>query len=589
MIRFLDTPKKIASILLPSDKRKGIFMIFLMLIGMLLEILSVAMVIPTISFLVNQGQDQNFITDKIKYLLPDYPKDQYVTLVILLLVGVYFVKAVFLGFLAWRQMGFSYGIQQSISLRLFTNYIRQPYSFHLNKNSSELLQNAIGEVNLFVGNVITPGIELITEVFVLTGIAALLLIYEPMGSLFALGSLLLASVIFYLVVRKRTSYYGAIRQTHERKRVQHLQQGLGGVKDVKLLGREIDFLTQYEYHNKMSSKMLRIVKTLNQFPRLWLEFLSICGLGIIIFVVSYNDEDTSAVIPVIGLFGAAAFRLIPSFNRILNSLQSYRFGLPVIETIYRELKLNKQVAPALLNTASNFYFKDQIQISGLTFSYPGTNKNTLNSVSFSIKHGQTVGIIGPSGSGKSTLVDLILGLLSPSIGSIKVDNCNIEDAMREWQNLIGYVPQTVFLCDDTLRRNIAFGIPDKEINDVAIKLAIKHAQLDTYANSLDLGINTFVGERGVRISGGQRQRIGIARALYHNPPILVLDEATSSLDNETERGVMEAIVALQGSKTIVIVAHRLTTVKHCDRIFRFEQGKLVEEGTPSEVLEKQLS
>lgn len=585
MIGFLRSLKKIASILVPRDRREGVFMILFMLIGMILEILSVAMVIPTISFLVNQGKDQNFIAEKITYLLPDYPEDQYITLVILLLVGVYFVKAVFLGFLAWKQMGFSYGIQQSISQRLFANYLRQPYSFHLNRNSSELLQNVIGEVNLLVGNVIIPGIQLITEIFVLTGIASLLLIYEPLGSLFALGALSIASATFYLVVRKRISYYGGIRQFHERLRVQHLQQGLGGVKDVKLLGRENDFLSQHEYHNKMSTKMLRIVKVLNQFPRLWLEFLSICGLGIIMFVISYNNADKSAVIPVIGLFGAAAFRLIPSFNRILNSLQSYRFGLPIIETIYKELKLNSQ--PGFTNSASKseFSFTDKIRISELSFSYFDTNKITLDSVSFSINHGQTVGIIGPSGSGKSTLVDLILGLLPQSNGSIKVDEKNIRDSLRGWQNLIGYVPQTVFLSDDTLRRNIAFGIPDKQIDDKAVKLAIKYAQLENYVNSLELGINSFVGERGIRISGGQRQRIGIARALYHNPSVLVLDEATSSLDNETERGVMESIIALQGSKTILIVAHRLTTVQHCDKIFRIQHGKLVEEGTPKEIFE----
>jgi ABC-type multidrug transport system fused ATPase/permease subunit len=588
MASFLNIPKKISSILLPSDRRKGIFIMFLMLIGMLLEILSVAMVIPTISFLVKQGKDQALIIEKIKYVLPNYPESQYMTLIILLLVGVYFLKAIFLGFLAWTQMGFSYGIQQSISLRLFANYLRQPYSFHLKKNSSELLQNVIGEVNLFVGNVIIPGIELITEVLVLGGIATLLLVYEPLGSLFALGSLSLASATFYLIVRKRTSYYGGIRQYHERLRVQHLQQGLGGVKDVKLLGREKDFLTQYEYHNKMSSKMLRIVKALNQFPRLWLEFLSICGLGIIMFVVSYNNSDTGSVIPVIGLFGAAAFRLIPSFNRILNSLQSYRFGLPVIETIYNELKLNNQDIQAISTISGNFSFSNEIKITGLSFSYPDTKTKTLDNVSLSFKYGQTIGIIGPSGSGKSTLVDLILGLLTQSEGTIVADNQNIADSMREWQNLIGYVPQTVFLCDDTLRRNIAFGIPDHLIDDEWVKMAVKYSQLEDYVRTLDLGLNTFVGERGVRISGGQRQRIGIARALYHKPLILVLDEATSSLDNETEKGVMESIIALQGSKTILIVAHRLTTVQHCDKIFRFEQGILVEEGSAKEVLEKQF-
>ena len=330
--------------------------------------------------------------------------------------------------------------------------------------------------------------------------------------------------------------------------------------------------------------MLRIAKALSQLPRLWIEFIAIFGLCLMMFVVSYNGSDKSTLLPIISIFGAAGFRLIPSFNRILNSLQSYRFGLPVIDTLVRELHQDEHNSPMPSDDGLNFTFKEKIEVSGLTFIYHNTNKKILDNITFSIQIGQTIGIIGPSGSGKSTLIDIILGLLLPSVGSIKVDNLNITNSMRKWQNLIGYVPQSVFLCDDTLRRNIAFGIPDEDIDDVAVKLAIKYAQLDDYVNSLDLGVNTFVGERGIRISGGQRQRIGIARALYHNPPILVLDEATSSLDNDTERGVMDSIVALKGTKTIIIVAHRLTTVNHCNMIFRIEKGKLIQQGTPLEVL-----
>jgi ABC-type multidrug transport system fused ATPase/permease subunit len=555
-----------------------------MIIGMILETLSVSMVIPTISYLTNQGEGQNFIFGKLNFFLPGYRKDQYFTLIILLLVGVYFIKAIYFSFLAWFQTGLAYGIQRSTSLRLFTTYLRQPYSFHLKKNSSELLQNVITEVNLFVGNVINPLIDLMTELFVVLGISLFLFIYEPIGSLVTLCVITFTTANFYWMIKKRTSYYGILRQFHERSRLQHLQQGLGGVKDVKLLGREIDFLSQYEYHNRQSTRMLRIAKALSQFPRFWIEFLAIFGLSLMMFVVSYNGADKSTLLPIISLFGAAGFRLIPSFNRILNSLQSYRFGSPVIDTLHHELYQNEHNSPKLYDNCVNFTFNEKIEISGLTFIYPDTNKKILDNISFSIQIGQTIGIIGPSGSGKSTLVDLILGLFLPTAGSIKVDNFNIADSMRKWQNLIGYVPQSVFLCDDTLRRNIAFGIPDKDIDDVAINTAIKYAHLEDYVNSLDLGVNTFVGERGIRISGGQRQRIGIARALYHNPTILVLDEATSSLDNDTEREVMDSIIALKGAKTIIIVAHRLTTVKHCNMIIRIEKGKLIQQGTPLEVL-----
>jgi ABC-type multidrug transport system fused ATPase/permease subunit len=288
------------------------------------------------------------------------------------------------------------------------------------------------------------------------------------------------------------------------------------------------------------------------------------------------------VLPTLGLFGAAAFRLTPSVNRVLGALQSLRFGLPVIDLLHAELQLHAPEPPVAHGPSTPFV--DALSLSRVTYSYEGANEPVLVDVTLTIRRGELVGFIGPSGAGKSTLVDIVLGLLSPDSGVVRADGTDIQENLRSWQDRIGYVPQTIFLTDDTLRRNVAFGLRDDQIDDDAVARAIRAAQLQTFVAGLPHGVRTVVGERGVRLSGGQRQRIGIARALYHDPAVLVLDEATSSLDTGTEHGVMDAVAALHGDKTILIVAHRLSTVERCDRIYRLERGRLVEEGTPAAVI-----
>lgn len=319
--------------------------------------------------------------------------------------------------------------------------------------------------------------------------------------------------------------------------------------------------------------------TLQQFPRLWLELLAVSGLTILVISMLAQDRALEAVLPTLGLFAACAFRLMPSINRVLGAVQSLRYGLPVIDVLHEELNL---ATPKVADTPSlSTTFHDVLELCRITYAYPGAVEPALKDISLAIQRGESVGFIGASGAGKSTLVDILLGLLTPDTGEIRVDGKDIQTNLRNWQDQIGYVSQSIFLTDDTLRRNVAFGLPNEEIDDVAVRHAIRAAQLEEFATSLPDGLQTFVGERGVRLSGGQRQRIGIARALYHDPPVLVLDEATSSLDAETERGVMQAITALQGTKTIIIVAHRLSTVDHCNRLYRLHEGRLVEDETPT--------
>jgi ABC-type multidrug transport system fused ATPase/permease subunit len=296
-----------------------------------------------------------------------------------------------------------------------------------------------------------------------------------------------------------------------------------------------------------------------------------------------HGVEMASIVPTLALFAAAAFRLMPSVNRVLTAMQTLRYGLPVIDTLYEELKLE---VPDAIDDFSEVSpgFRQEIRLNEVSYTYQGALSPALNGLALSIKVGEFVGFIGSSGSGKSTLVDIVLGLLPCDSGRIEVDGQDIQENMRAWQNQIGYVPQAIYLTDDTLRRNVAFGLPNEQIDDVAVQKAIKAAQLEEFVATLPEGLETVVGERGVRLSGGQRQRIGIARALYHDPSVLVLDEATSALDTATESGVMKAVNALQGSKTIIMVAHRLSTVEHCDRLYKLEQGRIVGEGTPQDML-----
>jgi len=553
-----------------------------MLVGMVLETLGISLVLPVITVLSSAN-----LTSEFPWLEPwlqwfgNPTHEELIIGSMLTLVVVYMGKALFLAFLAWSSARFSFGIQEDLSSRLFSGYLRQSYVFHLQRNSAELIRNTIRQVDQ-IRSVMQVSLTLVAEIFVLLGISVLLLVVEPVGTLWVAGTLSLAGLGFQALTRDHLLSWGQARQMHEGLRIQHLQQGLGGVKDARLLGREENFVAQYGRHNTENARLGRNQATLQKFPRIWFELLAVLGLTVLILVLISRGQSLEALLPTLGLFTAAAFRLLPSLTSVLASVQALRTNLPVIENLHHEFKLLEIASPAQDNQP--VVFQGSISLEEVKFRYPDADTYALKGVSLSIPRGSNVGFIGTTGSGKSTLVDIVLGLLTPNSGVVRVDGLDIQKRLRGWQDQIGYVPQSIFLTDDTLRRNVALGLFDEEIDESAVKRAVHSAQLDTFIDELPDGLDTVVGERGVRLSGGQRQRIGIARALYHDPGILVLDEATSALDTVTESQVMAAVNALKNDKTIVIVAHRLSTVEHCERIFRLEKGKIVDEGEVSAIL-----
>jgi ABC-type multidrug transport system fused ATPase/permease subunit len=574
-----ETFSRIRTLLSAAERRSALVLIGFMVIGMAVETLATFLVIPAIALLMQQDLAATYPRfQPLLELLGNPGQAELIVKVMLGLVAVFLLKNAFLAFLAWRQMRFAFGVQVRLSQRLFTSYLRQPYTFHLQRNSAQLIRNVTTEVSLF-NQAIVSALNIATEILVLVGIAALLVAVEPVGTLVAAAVLGGAAWVYYQGMRTRVMRWGQSRQLHDALRLQHLRQGLGGAKDVKLLGRERTFLDEFGLHNVQSARVGQYQAMSLMLPRLWLELLAVAGLATLVIAMIVQGRDMATVMPTLGLFAAAAFRLMPSVNRVLTALQALRYCIPVVDVLHEEIKLASP-EPQVRGTRSGGLHSD-IRLVDVGYTYPTGAAPALEGVSLAVREGESVGFVGPSGSGKSTLIDVVLGLFTPQRGQVLVDGADIQRDLRAWQDQIGYVPQSIYLTDDTLRRNVAFGLPDDAIDEAAVQRAIHAAQLEEFVAGLPRGLDTLVGERGVRLSGGQRQRIGIARALYHDPAVLVLDEATSALDTATESGVMEAVTALHGAKTVLIVAHRLSTVAHCDRLYRLEQGRVVAQTVPS--------
>lgn len=565
---------KIWQILNKSQRIQVWYLFILLFIGMLLEMLGIGIIIPILGIVLNPNFVNKYevVSDLFK-LLGNPGPNLIIYYGMFFLILIYLIKTIFLIFLSWKQSAFIVNLSSFLSRKMYTGYMNQEYSFHLNKNSAQLGSYIMGEVGLFT-NVLLSIVNLILEITTILGVTLVLFLVEPKGSIIVVMFLFTASIIFHRITRKRLLDWGKTRQLHQIELTKNLYQGLNGIKDILILNRLKYFIENFNHNLLKSAKTQIKVNTLNLVPRLYLEFLAVLGLAGLILIMVSQGKSFENLLPTLGVFVAAAFRMIPSANRIIASNQQIRYAKPAVNLLYEEhLFLNNKLSN-YRECTQNFVFESKIEIKNIKFIYDNQNKHSINDISLNIEKGSSIGLIGVSGSGKSTLVDIFLGLLKPQQGEILVDGVSIYENLGSWKSKIGYVPQVIYLTDDTLLRNIAFGISDEEINFDAVKKAIDAAQLTDFIESLENKLETGVGERGVRISGGQRQRIGIARALYHDPEILVLDEATSALDIETEQEVMKAIDSLKGEKTMLIVAHRLSTLEKCDYILELRNGSI---------------
>lgn len=572
---------KVYALFTAQERRQAGVLAGLIFLGACLEVFGVGAIFPVVMILAEPARIPNAPIVGALYQAFGQPAvDRFVPAILLGLVAVYSLKNLYLAGLAYWQGRFAFNKQAALSQRLFSRYLSQPYTFHLQRNTAELTRNLTGQVDHLVGTVVLPVLMLFAEVLTALALVGLLLSNNPLAGTLVMIAFCLASLIFYRAIQAKLASWGERRQFHDGQALLHIQQGLGGVKDTILLGRQDFFKQRYAEHSNARAMYSGRQHFIGALPLLWLETLAVAALLGLVVILVWQGQSFSLVIPTLGLFAAAAFRLMPSVNRILVALQNLRFSKAVIDTLYGELLGGAGqgacdgAANPRATSLRTLATLQEIRLDNVYFSYPQAARPSLNGISLNIARGDSVGIVGPSGSGKTTLVDILLGLLSPSQGTLLINDTELGCCCSAWQEKIGYVPQSIYLTDDSLRNNIAFGLADQAIDDAQVWRALDIAQLSDYVRSLPEGLATTVGERGVRLSGGQRQRIGIARAVYHDPEVLVFDEATSALDSETEAAVVAAIDQLRGRKTMIVVAHRLTTVASCDRVVRLVDGRL---------------
>ena len=561
--------------ILPKHRIKQIpFILFAMIIGAAFEVVGVGLVIPLIDII---SVSDNRVTEYLGSAFPSLSSQNIVLLSVTLFAMFFVVKGVYLSGFAWLNGRFSYAVKADVSNTLMEGYLKAPYEFHLQKNSAQLIRNLTTESSQLVSNVLNPLLTITTEGAVIIAISIFLITIEPTGTIVVLAVLVVLSFSFQRVLGSYVAKLGRIRQHADGMVIQRSQEALGGIKDVKVLGKELHFINQFRMYNLTSSSVSAKQYVVSQIPRMYLESIGVLVFSILIVLLIVKGDDFRQVIPTLGVFALAAFRLLPSANRLLSAINSLRFADAVIVSLNDQLKaiaLTVSSAPRVNNNMARSAFERSIDIDNLCYQYPGTHELALSDIKLTIVKGESIGVIGKSGAGKSTLSDIILGLLKPSAGAIYIDGVDIYEDIKSWQSLIGYVQQDIYLLDDSIRSNIAFGELADEIDANRINDAIAEAQLDEFVASLPEGIDTHLGERGVRLSGGQKQRIGIARALYRNTPILVFDEATSALDNETETEIVSAIKKFKGVRTTIVIAHRLSTIEHCDRVIELKKGRI---------------
>jgi ABC-type multidrug transport system fused ATPase/permease subunit len=576
-----ETVSKLLLLFNKREKKKLLIIFGMMIIAALFETLGIGLIVPFVGILTNPEVIQEQPVLSYLYDLFNFESvTAFIIFAVLALLAVFVLKNLYLLLFNYIQFRVILNQQVKLSKDLFKEYLTKPYTFHLQRNTADLLRNVNGEIpNVFQG-IIMSSFQLFTEILVVICILTLLLITAPLATIIASVLLVGSVILFFTFLRKKISALGKEQQKVSGTMIKWVNQGLGASKEVKVSGKEGFFINSYTSQSQIKANNSRYMKMLELIPRLFIETLLVSIVLITMLVIVFQGTGTSQLISTMALFAMAAFRLMPSITRVVSLITTIRYNQPALTVVYDDLFRNKEESTsvdhhAVVVNKGKKAFTQSIQLKDISFRYPEQTDYAIKDVSLTIPIGQSVAFIGESGAGKTTIVDIILGLFRPEKGSVLVDDINIHNQKQIWQQKIGYIPQFIFLSDDTIRGNVAFGIGNDEIDDKEVWRALEQAQLKEFVQGLPDQLETEVGERGVRLSGGQRQRIGIARALYHNPEILFMDEATSALDNETEKEIMKAIDGLKGEKTLIIIAHRLSTIENCDTVFKISNGKLI--------------
>ncbi|WP_430426705.1 ABC transporter ATP-binding protein [Parasphingorhabdus sp.] len=567
-----NTPRLFLKLVGPTLRKDGAILICLLFLGMLFELIGLSAMLPIIAILATDGQQtaQSIISPETFKIL-GWSHAALVRYSVIGLVLFFATKTLFQTFVTWRLAEFTYALQADLSYRLFDGYLHQPYSFFLQRNSAHLSNSVNDEANQ-AGLGLYQAVVFLAEAMVAVGIILLVIIAVPLVGIAVMAFVAVIGFVMVQHSRAKLSKWGDVSRDHQSMKMHALQQGIEGVKDVKLFGDEERVLEKFQIHSRQRAEAGKHYMSLQALPRLWLEFLAVLGMATMILLFQFSGYDSGTWIPLLGFVVIALIRLVPSANRIVMGLQSLRFYRATVEKVVADLQKAAERSETL--HTSPLTFQSNLQIDRVSFTYPGGKDWVLNDVKITIPKGAIVGIDGSSGTGKSTLLDIILGLLPPTTGSVTTDGVAISENLADWQRRIGYVAQSIYIYDDSVRRNIALGQQDDQIDDQLMHTVLCAAKLDKVIANLPEGLGTILGERGIRLSGGQRQRIGIARALYRQPSLLILDEATSALDIETETDVMKSILAHHGQVTIIIASHRPSVMQSCDFVYSLKDREM---------------
>lgn len=562
-----------------KQKRELLFIFVLMLIGGVLESVGIGAILPMISIM---GQPNVLNTQpEIRVIADIFGITTHLNLVISvasLLIILYLFKNLFIAWELYIQRRFTTKQQSLYAREILNVYLSKPYSFHINSNSAHLLRNVNNGPQYLFNTILMAILYLSTEVTTAIAIWVMLVVVDPFTAIVV--AFIMSAIIISIIrsFRSKIIQQGEIVNTSSVEYLKWINQGLGAIKETKILGKEKFFLKEFDKSYTKNARAMQIYYFISDLPRIIIESLVVVGLLFLIIIKILMGNDPLDIIPILGVLAMAAFRLMPSANRIVGFYNSIKNQMPFFYEVYDVLleiksRLNLESEAKEKEEINKMPFYEDIQVQCMSFRYSEDAEDILDNITFGITKGSFVGIVGPSGAGKTTLVDILLGLLTPTGGRILCDGQPIKDNVRGWQSNLAYVPQDIYLIDGSIRENIALGEVEDKIDNDLIEKVMSMAELDAYVKALPDGLDTFVGERGVKLSGGQRQRIGIARALYQQPEVLILDEATSALDNETEKAITDTILKFKGQITIIAIAHRVSTLEACDYKIKLENGK----------------
>lgn len=580
---------QVLSIFEGAERPRAFLLLLAIVVGAVLEMVGIGLVMPFIALLTDPSLvERNQVLAWLQELSGADTERSFLLLCGALLLAYYLLKNVLLGVLTYAQYRFVYGKARAIAGELLRAYLTAPYSLHLRRNSAELQRNINTDVPLMSQWVVAQTFLLVSDVLILTIVAGLLLWVQPVATLAAAVVLGGVGYAYLRIARRRTGELGREQQDQFGRMVQWVNQGTGGIKEARVLGTEEFFAGRFEDACRRYERARRLIETMNDMPRLFFETVAVGGVLTVASVTLLRDGTPAEVLPTLAVFAAASFRMIPAVTRVVRSVNLIRQYRPSFDVVMDDLRALREHAAdvGVGRDVGPRGLREGIEFRDVRFRYEGTDQDVLAGLSLRVPAAGCVAFVGTSGAGKTTAVDLLLGLFRPTAGQVLVDGQDLWDDVAAWRATCGYIPQSIYLTDDTIRRNVAYGLRDEAIDDDAVWRALESARLAEFVRSLPRGLDEPVGEGGVRISGGQRQRIGIARALYRDPEVLVMDEATSALDPETEDGIIETTLELGRRKTVILVAHRLRTVERCDRVFFLADGKVEAEGTYDELLER---